>query len=214
MWKGAGSPAEINLRANDIANMGFAEAVDCPVILVADIDRGGVFAHLVGTLELLSESEQARIKGFVINRFRGDIALLQSGLDWLEARTGKPVLGVLPYLHGLQLEAEDAIARDVVSAPSEEHRLRAVVPVTPRISNHTDFDALRAHPQVDFHFVGPDAPHPASGSDHPARFQGGARRPRFSAPAGLGHCDCTPSEIQRQAHWHMRRFPDARSKPT
>ncbi|MBI3778278.1 MAG: cobyric acid synthase, partial [Gammaproteobacteria bacterium] len=81
--EGAGSPAEINLRANDIANMGFAEAVDCPVILIADIDRGGVFAHLIGTLALLSESEQARVTGFVINRFRGDIALLQSGLDWL-----------------------------------------------------------------------------------------------------------------------------------
>ncbi len=82
--EGAGSPAEINLRQGDIANMGFAEAVDCPVILIADIDKGGVFAHLVGTLALLSESEQARVKGFVINRFRGDISLLQSGLDWLE----------------------------------------------------------------------------------------------------------------------------------
>src|SRR5512135_1113962 len=107
--EGAGSPAEINLRENDIANMGFAEAVDCPVILLGDIDRGGVFAHLVGTLELLSESEQARVAGFVINRFRGDMALLQLGLDWLEQRTGKPVLGVLPYLHGLHLEAEDAV---------------------------------------------------------------------------------------------------------
>jgi adenosylcobyric acid synthase len=154
--EGAGSPAEINLRANDIANMGFAEAVDCPVIIVADIDRGGVFAHLVGTLELLSESEQARVKGFVINRFRGDIALLQNGLDWLEERTGKPVLGVLPYLHGLQLEAEDAIARDVVSPAGEGQRLRVIVPVTPRISNHTDFDALRLHPQIDFSFIGPD----------------------------------------------------------
>ncbi|WP_211357712.1 cobyric acid synthase, partial [Denitratisoma oestradiolicum] len=86
--EGAGSPAEINLRDRDIANMGFAEAADVPVILVADIDRGGVFAHLVGTLDLLSPSEQARIKGFVINRFRGDIALLQPGLDWLEQRTG------------------------------------------------------------------------------------------------------------------------------
>ncbi|HEC74469.1 MAG TPA: cobyric acid synthase, partial [Methylophaga aminisulfidivorans] len=107
--EGAGSPAEINLRDRDIANMGFAEAVDCPVILIADIDRGGVFAHLVGTLALLSASEKARVKGFVINRFRGDIGLLQSGLDWLEQETGIPVLGVLPYLHGLHLEAEDAI---------------------------------------------------------------------------------------------------------
>ena len=148
--EGAGSPAEINLRANDIANMGFAEAVDCPVILIADIDRGGVFAHLVGTLELLSESEQARVVGFVINRFRGDIALLQSGLDWLEARTGKPVLGVLPYLHDLHLEAEDAIDTQQIR---EDISLRVAVPVLPRTSNHTDFDALRLHPNVDLCFV-------------------------------------------------------------
>lgn len=155
--EGAGSPAEINLRDRDIANMGFAEAVDCPVILVADIDRGGVFAHLVGTLELLSPSEQARVKGFVINRFRGDIGLLQSGLDWLEARTGRPVLGVLPYLHGLFLDAEDALgeARIDKSGAAGEPRLRVVAPVYPRISNHTDLDALRLHPQVDFSWVGP-----------------------------------------------------------
>ena len=153
MVEGAGSPAEINLRAGDIANMGFAEEVDCPVLLVADIDRGGVFAHLVGTLALLSESEQARVQGFIINRFRGDIALLQPGLDWLEQRTGKPVLGVLPYLHGLHLEAEDAISR--VKTETAQHALRIVVPVLPHISNHTDFDPLRLHPQVNLHFVAP-----------------------------------------------------------
>ncbi|MCQ4259091.1 cobyric acid synthase [Stutzerimonas stutzeri] len=156
--EGAGSPAEINLRANDIANMGFAEAVDCPVILIADIDKGGVFAHLVGTLELLSPSEQARIKGFVINRFRGDIALLQPGLDWLEQRTGKPVLGVLPYLMDFHLEAEDAV--DIRQSSKVEQTLKVVVPVLPRISNHTDFDPLRLHPQVDLHFVGPGQPVP------------------------------------------------------
>ncbi len=161
--EGAGSPAEINLRHNDIANMGFAEAVDCPVLLIADIDRGGVFAHLTGTLALLSESEQARVVGFVINRFRGDIGLLQSGLDWLEQRTGKPVLGVLPYLHGLHLEAEDAIPRDHIPAESTvANKLRVIVPVMPRISNHTDFDPLRLHPQVDLIFVGPDEPIPAA----------------------------------------------------
>ena len=152
--EGAGSPAEINLRANDIANMGFAEKVDCPVILVADIDRGGVFAHLVGTLQLLSESEQARVIGFVINKFRGDISLLQPGIDWLEDYTGKPVLGVLPYLHGLHLDAEDAILTAQVAAESESV-LRVIVPVFSRISNHTDFDALRLHPQVDLQFIGP-----------------------------------------------------------
>lgn len=158
--EGAGSPAEINLRENDIANMGFAEAVDCPVILVADIDRGGVFAHIIGTMALLSSSEQQRIIGFVINRFRGDIALLQSGLDWLEKETGKPVLGVLPYLHGLHLEAEDAITTQQVDKTLDT--LQVIVPVLPRISNHTDFDPLRLHPQVNLQFIGlEETPPPA-----------------------------------------------------
>ena len=158
--EGAGSPAEINLRAGDIANMGFAEAVDCPVILIADIDKGGVFAHLVGTLELLSPSEQARVRGFVINRFRGDIALLKPGLDWLERRTGKPVLGVLPYLMDFHLEAEDAV--DTRQQAKDDEALRVVVPVLPRISNHTDFDPLRLHPQVQLTFVGPGQTIPPS----------------------------------------------------
>ncbi|HJU38622.1 MAG TPA: cobyric acid synthase [Tahibacter sp.] len=157
--EGAGSPAEINLRANDIANMGYAEAVDCPVILVADIDRGGVFAHLVGTLALLSPSERARVAGFVINRFRGDLALLQPGLDWLERETGKPVLGVLPYLHGLHVDAEDALPRD---AAASGRAFRVIAPALPRISNHTDVDALRHHPQVAFSFVGPNTAPPAA----------------------------------------------------
>ncbi|MCF5657564.1 cobyric acid synthase [Pseudomonas poae] len=160
MVEGAGSPAEINLRANDIANMGFAEAVDCPVLLIADINRGGVFAHLVGTLELLSPSEQARVRGFIINRFRGDIALLQPGLDWLQARTGKPVVGVLPYVMDLHLEAEDGIDRRQIDKVAQV--LRVVVPVLPRISNHTDFDPLRLHPQVDLQFVGPGQLIPAA----------------------------------------------------
>lgn len=151
--EGAGSPAEINLRDRDIANMGFAEAVDCPVILIADIDRGGVFAHLVGTLELLSESERQRVVGFVINRFRGDIGLLQSGLDWLEQKTGKPVLGVIPYLHGLYLDAEDALTADAIKLNA---KCRVAVLALPRISNHTDFDPLRLHPQIDFQWVGPN----------------------------------------------------------
>lgn len=161
MVEGAGSPAEINLRDRDIANMGFAEIADVPVIIIADIDRGGVFAHLVGTLDLLSESEQERVVGFVINRFRGDISLLQPGIDWLEERTKKPVVGVIPYLQGLFLDAEDAINSQQLrdeSLPS----LKVVVPVFPRVSNHTDFDALRLHPQVDLEFVGPGAKIPAA----------------------------------------------------
>ena len=148
--EGAGSPAEINLREGDIANMGFAEKADCPVILIADIDKGGVFAHLVGTLALLSQSEQDRVIGFVINRFRGEMSLLQSGLDWLESKTGKPVLGVLPYVHGLQIAAEDAIANEQEQSNT---KLKIVVPVTPRMSNHDDFDALRFHPEIDLKFV-------------------------------------------------------------
>lgn len=151
--EGAGSPAEINLREGDIANMGFAEAADCPVILIADIDRGGVFAHIVGTLALLSASERNRIVGFVINRFRGDIALLESGLSWLETETDKPVLGVLPYLHDFHLEAEDAINNQAIVKPDDAHMLSIIVPLLPHIANHTDFDALRLHPNVNFQYI-------------------------------------------------------------
>jgi len=155
--EGAGSPAEVNLREGDIANMGFAEAVDCPVILIADIDKGGVFAHFIGTLACLSQSEQDRVKGFVINRFRGDIALLQDGLDWLEQKTGKPVLGVLPYLHGLHLDAEDAIAAESASksdvCTANPSLLKVICPLLPHLSNHTDLDPLIHHPQVDFNWV-------------------------------------------------------------
>lgn len=158
--EGAGSPAEINLRDRDIANMGFAEAVDCPVLLIADIDRGGVFAHLVGTLQLLSPSEQQRVCGFVINRFRGDIGLLEPGLDWLREFTHKKVFGVLPYLTDWHLEAEDAVARQQ-TLDSDKPILRVVVPSYPRISNHTDFDALRLHPQIDLQMIKIGQPLPA-----------------------------------------------------
>jgi len=155
--EGAGSPAEINLREHDIANMGFAEAIDCPVIIVADIDRGGVFAHLLGTYELLSETEQQRVKGFVINRFRGDVSLLEPGLKWLEKRSGVPVLAVIPYIQNLHIEAEDALNQNQGQAQGEGtdsyHQLKIAVPMYPRASNHTDFDVLRMHPQVDCQFI-------------------------------------------------------------
>ena len=158
--EGAGSPAEVNLRANDIANMGFAEAVGCPVLLVADIDRGGVFAQLLGTMEILAASERERIRGFIINRFRGDQALLDPGLAWLRQRTGRPVLGVLPYLQGLILDAEDSVGLSGVAGGADA--LRVVVPALPRMSNHNDFDPLRLHPRVDLRFIGPQRHIPAA----------------------------------------------------
>jgi len=147
--EGAGSPAEINLRKNDIANMGFAEAVDCPVVLVADIDKGGVFAHIVGTLQLLSPSEQGRINGFIINKFRGNFSLLESGLEWLEQYTHKTVFGVLPYLHQLKLDAEDSIP----VYQTNEGKIKVKVLLFSRISNHTDFAPLMNHPDIQFSFI-------------------------------------------------------------
>ncbi len=157
--EGAGSPAEINLRENDIANMGFALEVDSPVILVGDIDKGGVFAQFVGTLELLSEDERALVKGFIINKFRGDLSLLASGISWLEEKTGKPVFGVLPYHRDLFIDAEDAI--DSQQHDTSGEALEIVVPLFSRISNHSDFDALRLHPNVDLRFVSLDEAPPA-----------------------------------------------------
>ncbi|WP_317622891.1 cobyric acid synthase [Thiohalophilus sp.] len=156
--EGAGSPAEINLREHDIANMGFAEAVDCPVVLVADIDRGGVFAQLVGTVQLLSPSERERIKGFIINRFRGDVSLLQPGLDWLERETGIPVLGVIPYLAHLQIDAEDSL--NLEQQCDDDRPFDVIVPLLPRISNHTDFNPLRVDPRINFRYIGPNDPIP------------------------------------------------------
>jgi len=151
--EGAGSPAEINLREHDIANMGFAETIDCPVIIVADIDRGGVFAHLYGTYALLSPTEQKRIKGFVINRFRGDVTLLDSGLQWLREKTGVPVLAVIPFVKDLHIEAEDSLSQGQFTNLGSNQQLKIVVPTYPRTSNHTDFDILRMHPQVDCQFA-------------------------------------------------------------
>jgi adenosylcobyric acid synthase len=150
--EGAGSPAEVNLRENDIANMGFAEEVDCPVILISDIDRGGVFAHLTGTLNILSKSEQARIKGFIINKFRGSLDLLQNGLDWLESKTNKKVLGVLPYLQDLKLDAEDAITHQPAKI-IDHSKINIVVIILPRTSNHTDFEPLQANPNVNLIYI-------------------------------------------------------------
>ena len=150
--EGAGSPTEINLRGTDIANMGLAVAASLPVVVVGDIDRGGVFASLYGTLALMPPADQALVAGFVINKFRGDPRLLAPGLDQLASLTGRPLLGVLPWLSGVQVDVEDSLGLDVDrgpgSAPVGEDVLRVAVVRLPRISNFTDIDALAAEPGV------------------------------------------------------------------
>ncbi|MFG2090433.1 MULTISPECIES: cobyric acid synthase [unclassified Spirillospora] len=150
--EGAGSPAEINLRAGDIVNMGLARAAELPVIVVGDIDRGGVFASLYGTVALLEPADQALIAGFVINKFRGARELLEPGLEQLETLTGRPTLGVLPWKSGLYLDSEDALAleapRPEAKGPVGNETLRVAVVRFPRISNFTDLDALACEPGV------------------------------------------------------------------
>lgn len=178
--EGAGSPAEINLKDRDIVNMRLAGWADAPVILVADIDRGGVFASVVGTLNILEPHERDRVRGVIINKFRGDATLLQPGLEWLEARTGKPVLGVVPYLPNLALEDEDSASLDKriaestrrISLLTDARAERAnpfrpdpeagagvldiAVVRLPRISNFTDLDPLLHEPDVSVRYIASD----------------------------------------------------------
>ena len=149
--EGAGSPAEINLRATDIANMGLARAANLPVLVVGDINPGGVFAALFGTLALLSPEDQALVCGFVVNKFRGDPALLQPGLDMLQGLTGRPTLGIVPWTEGLELDVEDSLGLSAPVAPLPalgRDVLRVSVLRLPRLSNWTDIDALRSEPGV------------------------------------------------------------------
>ena len=156
--EGAGSPAEVNLRDGDLANMGLARAAGLPVIVVGDIDRGGVIAAMFGTLALLSHEDQALVAGFVINKFRGDVRLLEPALGMLERVTSRPVLGVLPWRHGLSLDAEDSLALGAGHGldpppPAGQDVLRVAVVRFPCISNFTDVDPLTAEPGVVVRFV-------------------------------------------------------------
>jgi len=154
--EGAGSPAEINLRKDDIANMGLARAAKLPVVVVGDIDRGGLFASLYGTLALLDNEDQALVGGFIVNKFRGDKAVLAPGLETLSELTGRPFLGTLPYVRGLWLDGEDSLALDAprdLSPPRGRNVLRVAVVCVPRISNFTDFDALSHEPGVAVSFT-------------------------------------------------------------
>jgi adenosylcobyric acid synthase len=158
--EGAGSPAEINIKDKDIVNMKIAEIADAPVILVTDIDRGGSFAWIVGTLELLSSDERERVCGIIINKFRGDMGILEPGIKMLEERIGKPVLGVLPYFNDINIDNEDSLCLDSGNReldnknykPSES-QIDIVVIRLPRISNFTDFDILKREKDVSVRFV-------------------------------------------------------------
>ena len=159
LCEGAGSPAEINLRATDLANMGLARAAGIPVIVVGDIDRGGVLAHLFGTVAVLDPKDQELIAGFVVNKFRGDPSLLAPGLDQLQALTGRPTYGVLPFSDELWMDAEDSlsvVAGPVVGRPAPPHGgqwLRVAAVRLPRISNSTDIEALACEPGVAVRWV-------------------------------------------------------------
>ena len=149
--EGAGSPAEINLKENDIVNMGLARLVDAPVLLAGDIDRGGVFAQLYGTTALLEPDERERVKGLIVNKFRGDVGILRPGLTMLEEKTGIPVLGVVPYLR-VDVDDEDSLAPSLERTTPHKPLDVAVVRL-PRISNFTDFAPLEAHPMVGVRYV-------------------------------------------------------------
>ncbi len=151
--EGAGSPAELNLRSSDIVNMAVARHANSPVLLVGDIDRGGVFAQLLGTLWLLPEEEQRLIRGLVVNKFRGDPSLFREGVEILEDRGGRPVLGVIPYLPNLGLPEEDAASLDVATTAEPTASIEVVVVRLPHIANFDDFDPLRAEPSVRVRFV-------------------------------------------------------------
>ncbi len=167
--EGAGSPAEINLRATDLANMGLARAADIPVLVVGDIDRGGVLAHLFGTVAVLEPEDQQLVSGFIINKFRGDVSLLQPGLDQLTTLTGRPTLGVIPFAEDLWLDAEDSlgtISGAPVGRPGPPHGtdwLTVAAIRLPRISNSTDIEALACEPGVSVRWA--DSPHQLTTAD-------------------------------------------------
>ncbi len=155
VMEGAGSPAEINLKSHDIVNMKMAKLARAPVILVGDIDKGGVFASFVGTLELLDKKERGMIKGFIINKFRGDIKLLKGGIDFLEKRTGIKVLGVIPYYKDIFIPEEDSVSLDysAVKRPHKERRINIDIIYLPHISNFTDFDPLERESDVNLRYI-------------------------------------------------------------
>ena len=151
--EGAGSPAEVNLKANDIVNMRVAKYLKAPVLLIADIDRGGALASLVGTLELLDDDERELVKGLIINKFRGDVTLLTPAVEFLEKKTGKPVLGIVPHIEKMGIDDEDSVSLQEKTAVMANSDINIAVIQLPKISNFTDFDALSGEPDAGVYYV-------------------------------------------------------------
>jgi adenosylcobyric acid synthase len=212
--EGAGSPTEINLRAGDFVNMGLARAAGLPTLVVGDIDRGGVFAALYGTLALLDPADQALIAGYVVNKFRGDLDLLRPGLDALHRLTGRPCYGVLPWHPDLWLDGEDSLAYGQVlgrpAAPRGEEWLRVAVVRLPRISNATDAEAFAAEPGGAGAAVRRTRRAGRRRPGRPAGQQVHGRRPGLAARAGPGPGRRRPRRGRPARARHLRRLPDAR----
>ncbi len=214
--EGAGSPVELNLKENDIVNMAVARYAQAAVLLVGDIDRGGIFAQLLGTLWLLEPEERQLVRGLVVNKFRGDPALFTDGIRILEQKSGLPVLGVIPYLKDLHIPEEDAVALETdTSLPSSEKTdlIDIAILHLPRISNFDDFDPFRSDPGVRVRYVHsprelgqPDADHPAWHKEH-------LRRPGVAAPQRSGGTHPAVCPPGWGSGWHLRRLPDARDCP-
>ena len=209
--EGAGSASEINLRKNDIANMGFARAADVPVVLIGDIDRGGVIASLVGTKAVIDAADAALIRGFIVNKFRGDPTLFGDAMTFIAEKTGWDALGLVPFFPEARLlPAEDALALDRAPTRKPDAKLRVAVPILPHIANFDDLDPLDAEPAVEVVRLRPGSALPADAAARdPARLQGDHRRSRRAAHRGLRYRYRRPCAARRCRARAVRRLPDA-----
>lgn len=207
--EGAGSPAEINLQENDIVNMGLARMVDAPVLLVGDIDRGGVFAQLYGTVALQSEEDRRRIKGVVVNKFRGDRAILEPGLKTIEELCGVPVAGVVPYLH-VDIDDEDSLS-ERFGRDKEPRLIDIAVIRLPRISNFTDFSPFERYESVSLRYVERARDLARAGYDRDSRYEEYDRRPPMAPPERAGGVDPKGRERRHAGFRRLRRLSDART---
>lgn len=208
--EGAGSPAEINLRAGDIANMGFATRAEVPVVLVGDIDRGGVIASLVGTHAILPEEDRRMVTGYLINKFRGDVTLFDDGIAAVNRFTGWPCFGVVPWLKAAaRLPAEDSVVLEKL-ARGEGRALKVAVPVLSRIANFDDLDPLAAEPEVDLVFVRPGNPIPADAGLVVIPGSKSTIGDLIDFKAQGWDRDLQRHVPRRPGDRHLRRLPDAR----